>query len=229
MSDKIVLITGAKGGLGTAVTETFLDAGAIVIGASRSIEDSDFPRPNFRALPVDFTKPQSVEPAIRSIIERHGRLDMLIHILGGFAGGQSIDQTSDETWHQMLDLNLNSAFYLVRKAIPHLRKSAHGRLIAIGSLAARQPQRNLGAYVVSKAALATLVQTVALENADSALTANVILPGTIDTAANRKSMPGADFSAWVPPRNIAELVLWLADEQASHVNGAAISIEGKHA
>ncbi len=199
MKDRVVLITGAKGGLGSFVTQRFLSAGAKVIGSSRSISQEDFPQPNFTPLPVDFTKPAAVRDAVESIVRRFGKLDVLVHMLGGFAGGQTVAETEDAVWEQMRDLNLTSAFYVLRAAIPHLRKSGNGRIVAIGSLTAVEPHAGLGAYVTFKAALTTLVRTVALENKDSGLTANMVLPGTMDTPANRKSMPGADFSKWVNP------------------------------
>ena len=128
----------------------------------------------------------------------------------------------------MRDLNLNSAFYVLRATIPHLRKSGSGRIIAIGSATAVEPHANLGAYVTFKAALTMLVRTVALENQDAGLTANVVLPGTMDTPGNRKAMPTADPSKWVRPQDVADLVLWLANEQAGHVTGSAIPIDGSH-
>ena len=225
MRDKVVLITGAKGGLGSFVTQRFLSAGAKVIGSSRSISQEDFPQPNFTPLAVDFTKPAAVRDAIESIVLRLGRLDVLVHVLGGFAGGQTIAETDDLIWEQMRDLNLTSAFYVLRAAIPHLRKSGSGRIVAIGSLTAVEPHPRLGAYVTFKAALTTLVRTVALENKDAGLTANVVLPGTMDTPANRKSMPSADYSKWVQPENVADMVLWLADERAGHITGSTISID----
>ncbi len=226
MKDKIVFITGAKGGLGSFVTRRFLAAGATVVGTSRSISKEDFPQPNFIPLAVDFTQAAAVHDAIESVIGRFGKLDVLVHVLGGFAGGQTVARTDDATWEQMRDLNLTSAFYVLRAAIPHLRKSGTGRIIAIGSLTAVAPHSRLGAYVTFKAALSTLVQTVALENKDAGLTANVVLPGTMDTPANRKSMPDADFSKWVQPGDVADLVLWIADERSAHVTGIAIPIDG---
>ncbi|HYY72683.1 MAG TPA: SDR family NAD(P)-dependent oxidoreductase [Candidatus Bathyarchaeia archaeon] len=228
MKDKVVLITGAKGGLGSFITQRFLTAGATVIGTSRSISNEDFPHPNFTSLPVDFTKSTAVRGAAESVIDRFARLDILVHVLGGFAGGQTVSETDDATWEQMRDLNLTAAFYVLRAAIPHLRKSGKGRIVAIGSLTATEPHAGLGAYVIFKAALTTLIQTVALENKDSGLTANLVLPGTMDTPGNRKSMPGADFSKWVQPADVADLVLWLADERAGHITGTAIPIDGSH-
>src|SRR6267142_3713853 len=226
MSERVVFITGAKGGLGSFITKGFLATGAVVVGASRTISQQDFPLPNFVALPVDFTKAATVTSAVNSIADRYRRLDVLVHVVGAFVGGQSVAETDDATWEQMQDLNLTSAFYTLRATIPHLRKSGAGRIVAIGSLAAVEPHAGLGAYVTFKAALAMLVRTVARENKDAGLTANVVLPGTMDTPTNRKSMPGADFSKWVQPGDVADLVLWLADDRAAHVTGTAIPVDG---
>src|SRR5215471_6153584 len=202
MKDKVIFITGANGGLGTCVTKRFLDSGAKVIGASRKIAKEEFPVANFAAIQVDFTNDAAVRDAVDSIIRNHGRLDALVHVLGGFAGGKSIAETDDATWNQMSALNLNSAFSVFRAVIPQLRKSGSGRLIAIGSLTATAPHAGLGAYVVFKTALSVLVRTIAQENRDAGMTANVILPGTMDTPANRKSMPGSDFSKWLKPEEV---------------------------
>jgi NAD(P)-dependent dehydrogenase (short-subunit alcohol dehydrogenase family) len=226
MKDRVVFITGANGGLGTSVTNAFLRQGARVIGASLHIKAADFPQPNFEAMTLDFSKLDEIKRGVAKIVERYGRLDVLVHLLGGFAGGPSVAETSDSMWEQMQNINLTAAFQVFRETIPHLRKSNSGRLIAIGSLTAAQPHANLGAYVTFKTALAMLVQTVALENVDAGLTANVILPGTMDTPANRKSMPDADFSKWAKTDEVADLVLSLADEQAKRLTGLAIPIEG---
>jgi NAD(P)-dependent dehydrogenase (short-subunit alcohol dehydrogenase family) len=225
MQDKVVFVTGANGGLGTSVTLAFLQRGARVIGGSLRVTAADFPQPNFEAMSMDFNKLDEIKRGVANIVERYRRLDVLVHVLGGFAGGLSVAETTDEMWEQMQNINLTSAFHVLRECIPHLRKSNSGRLIAIGSLTAAQPHANLGAYVTFKAALAMLVQTVALENADAGLTANVILPGTMDTPANRKSMPDADFSKWAKTENVADLILSLADDQARHLTGLAIPIE----
>ena len=226
MKDRVVFITGANGGLGTSVTNAFLRQGARVIGASLHIKATDFPQPNFEAMTLDFSKLDEIKRGVAMIAERYGRMDVLVHVLGGFAGGPSVAETSDEMWDQMQNINLTAAFQVFRESIPHLRKSSCGRLIAIGSLTAAQPHANLGAYVTFKVALTMLVQTVALENAGTPLTANVILPGTMDTPANRKSMPDADFSKWAKTDDVADLVLSLASDQARHLTGLAIPIEG---
>lgn len=224
MSEKVGLITGANGALGSAITKVFLAKGHRVVGASLNISAKDFPQPNFEALSLDFTDVEKVREAVKSLVEKYGRLDALVHVMGGFAGGQSIAETTDKTWDQMRDLNLSSAFYLLREAIPHLRKSGKGRIVIIGSLAAREPQANIGAYVVFKSALSMLVRTVAAENSDAGLTANVILPDTMDTPANRRDMPQAEFCKWLPVGQVADLALWLSDDSAAHITGAEIPV-----
>lgn len=228
MKNRVVFITGAKGGLGTFVTQRFLSEDATVVGASRSIAQQDFPSPNFTAMAVDFTNSAAVREAIETVVRKFGKLDTLVHVLGGFAGGQTVDDMDDATWDQMRDLNLTAAFYVLRAAIPHLRKSGSGRIVAIGSLTATDAHAGLGAYVVFKSALAMLIRTVALENKDAGVTANVILPGTMDTPANRKAMAGADFSKWLQPGDVADLAVWLADEKAGNLTGALLPIDGRN-
>src|SRR5438445_10899146 len=160
MKDKVVFITGAKGGLGSFVTQRFLATGATVVGTSRSITKEDFPEPNFVPLPVDFTKSVAVREALESVVSRFGKLDALVHVMGGFAGGKTVAETDDATWEQMRDLNLTSEFYALRAAIPYLRKSSTGRIVAIGSQSAVEPHSGLGAYVTLNYALPILIRAV---------------------------------------------------------------------
>jgi NAD(P)-dependent dehydrogenase (short-subunit alcohol dehydrogenase family) len=163
---------------------------------------------------------------VASVARRFGTIDILVHTVGGFAGGKSIAETDDKTFQGMLDMNLNSTFYLLRAVIPVMRKAGNGRIVAIGSRAAADPGAGVGAYSASKAAMVSLIRTVAIENMDADITANVILPGTIDTPANRKFMADADFSKWVQPENIASLITWLVGDSGKDVNGAVIPFYG---
>jgi len=227
MEGKIVLVTGAKGGLGSFVTQAFLATTATVVGVSRSIKQADFPNSNFTAIEADLSSREAVTQLAASVVEKFGRIDVLAHVVGGFAGGNTIAETDDATWNRMRDLNLNSAFYAASAVIPHMRKNKFGRIIGVGSKTADQPHAGLGAYVVFKAAMLTLFRTIALENGDAGITANVVLPGTMDTAANRAAMPNADFAQWVPPCKVAQTIVWLATDEASHINGAAIPVAGR--
>jgi NAD(P)-dependent dehydrogenase (short-subunit alcohol dehydrogenase family) len=223
LEDKTALITGAKGGLGTFVTRTFLAAGARVIGVSRSIQQADFPDARFTAVAAELASGD----AARALVERFPRIDILVHLVGGFAGGAMVAATDDATLQRMLDLNLWSAFHMLRAVIPGMRAAGSGRIVAIGSRAAVEPQPAIAAYSASKAALVSLVRSVAMENKDRGLTANIVLPGTMDTPANRAGDPKADFSKWVDPQEVANLVLWLASEGAGQVSGAVIPVYGK--
>jgi NAD(P)-dependent dehydrogenase (short-subunit alcohol dehydrogenase family) len=227
LTGRIALVTGANGGLGTHVTKALLDAGFTVVGLSPRIQQSDFAHPNFIALPAALTTLDAAKKAVASVIARWGKIDVLAHLVGGFAGGQTVADTDDSTWQRMFDANLNSAFHILRAVIPAMRKAGGGRIIAIGSRAAEDPGPKVGAYSASKAALVSLIRTVAVENKDAGITANVILPGTMDTPANRKDMPGANVSQWVQPASVASLIVWLASDAGKDVTGAAIPVYGQ--
>jgi NAD(P)-dependent dehydrogenase (short-subunit alcohol dehydrogenase family) len=166
---------------------------------------------------------------VESLVKKFGRLDVVAHTVGGFAGGSSVAETGDALFQRMLDVNLNSTFYLLRAVLPVMRKTGNGRIIAVGSRAALEPGAGVGAYSASKAAMVSLIKTIALENKDAGVTANVILPGTMDTPTNRKAMPNADTGKWVQPANVARLMLWLAGDGGKDVNGAAIPVYGADA
>jgi NAD(P)-dependent dehydrogenase (short-subunit alcohol dehydrogenase family) len=223
MADRIILVSGASGGLGEFVTEAFLDAGDTVVGLARSWRKPPA-NPRFTPVAADLNSSEGCRKAVADALAARGHLHALIHCLGGFAGGQSTAGTSDETWDGMLALNLTAAFHLCRAVLPAL--TTGGRIIAVGSRAGVLPAANLSAYNVSKAGLHALIQTIAAE-AKGALTANVVMPSTIDTPANRAAMPNADPSQWVAPQRIASLILWLASPEAADVNGALIPIYGR--
>jgi len=224
--NQVVLITGAQGGLGTYVTRAFLEAGAQVIGSARKIDDSAFPHPRFAGIPADLTRAEDAAALATAAVERFQRVDALVHVAGGFAGGSPIHETGDAAWDAMMSLNVRAAFYILRAVIPHMRRQKRGRIVAIGSRAGVEPAANVAAYAASKAALVSLLKTAALENRDAGITANVILPGTIDTAANRGFDPGGDHSKWVSPQKLAALAVFLASGDAADISGAAIPVYG---
>ena len=226
LDHKVVLITGAKGGLGSSVTQAFLDSGATVIGVSRSIQTSDFPHPGFVAMPAELSSGKAARNLADTVIGRYGRIDVLVHLVGGFAGGKSVPETDDATLERMLDMNVKSTFYIASAVVPHMRSAGSGRILAIGSRAALEPVASTGAYSASKAAVVSLIRTLAVENKDRRITANVILPGTMDTSANRAADPGADFSKWIQPSQVAAMLLHLASDAAAQVSGAVIPVYG---
>ncbi|MFL6443544.1 MAG: SDR family NAD(P)-dependent oxidoreductase [Candidatus Sulfotelmatobacter sp.] len=227
MNQKTALITGADGGLGIHVTKALLDAGFLVAGLAPKIKQSDFDNSRFTALPSRLDSLEAAKRSADAVITKFGKIDVLAHLVGGFAGGPSVAETDDTTFRRMFEMNVDSAFHILRAVLPHMQKAGNGRIIAIGSRAAESPGAGVGAYSASKAALVSLIRTVAVENKDSGITANVILPGTIDTPANRKAMPKADTTHWVQPATIADLIVWLASDAAKDVTGAVIPVYGR--
>lgn len=226
LENRVVLITGAKGGLGTHVTNAFLTAGATVAGVSRSIQESDFDHPGFTAIPAELSSRDAAATLAAEVNTRFGRIDAVVHLVGGFAGGTTVAESDDATLDQMFDLNFRSLFHLARAILPGMRSRRAGVLLAIGSRAAVEPPPGFGLYSASKAALVSLMQTIAKENAACGITANVVLPGTMDTPANRRAIPDADTSKWVQPSQIAALLVHLASCQATQLSGAVIPVYG---
>jgi NAD(P)-dependent dehydrogenase (short-subunit alcohol dehydrogenase family) len=229
LAGKNILVTGASGGLGTFVTESLLEAGAVVAGAARSISATDFPHERFHAMPAELSSADAANKLVDAVIAVLGRVDGLVHLVGGFAGGKPVAETDDATFDRMINLNLHSSLHIMRPVLRHMIAQGSGRVIAIGSKAALEPTPGAAVYAASKAALVSLVRTVARENAKHGITANILLPGTMDTPANRAADPNSDRSKWVDPRQVAQLIVHLVSADASNVNGAVIPVVGADA
>ena len=227
LEGKITVVTGAKGGLGTFVTESFLRAGAKVIGVSRSIQPADFDHPEFVAMPAELSSGDGARKLAGEVVSRFGRIDALVHVMGGFAGGQSVAESDDETFEKMLDLNYRAAFYAARAVLPQMRQQGSGRILAVASRQAVEPAAMVGAYSASKAALVSLVRTIALENKDRCISANTVLPGTMDTPGNRGGASEAERADWVQPSQVASMLVHLASDAGAQITGAAIPVYGK--
>lgn len=223
-----ILITGATGGLGEAVVSVFLREGAFVAGAARRWDSNDSAA-GLLKVRADLTTPEGAESAVRAVLDARGHLDAVVHLMGGFAMDGPVSATKVETWDRMMDMNARSAFLVFRAALAANAAAAVGlrRLIAVGARAGVRASPGAAAYAVSKAALHALVVNLGAEVADQGITVNAVLPGTINTAANRKSMPDADFSTWVRPEAIAETLAWLASDAAQVTSGALIPVYGR--
>jgi NAD(P)-dependent dehydrogenase (short-subunit alcohol dehydrogenase family) len=216
-----VLITGASGGLGKAVTRTFLEAGWEVIGVSRSLERADFgDAPRFRALAVGVDQ-------LEAALAGWETLDAVVHLVGGWAGGQPVSAAPADELSRMLEINLLPAWQTLRATLGKLRRNGGGAFIGVGSRAAVEAAPQAAAYGAAKAGLVALLRAAAAEEAAHHIRINCVLPGTLDTPANRAAMPGADFSRWVPVERVASLILWLASEPGASTTGAAIPIYGE--
>lgn len=225
LAGSVALITGAKGGLGTFVTKAFLEQGGTVAGASRSIRDEDFRHPCFAAFPAELSDSAAAQALVDAVVNRFGRIDILIHLVGGFAAG-SVPQTDATILDRMIELNFRSAFYAVQAVLPVMRAQGAGRIVAIGSRAAVDANPGVGAYSASKAALVAFMRAVACESNQYGITANVVMPGTMDTPANRAANPNADFTKWVHPADVAGVIASLASPWYAPVNGALIPAYG---
>jgi NAD(P)-dependent dehydrogenase (short-subunit alcohol dehydrogenase family) len=232
--DKVVLITGATGALGQAVSRTFAEAGAWLALTARSEERLDelaaalgLPADRLLTHPADVTDAASVDELVKQTVARLGRVDALLHVAGGWRGGKTVSETGVGDLDFMLTLNLKSAFLVCRAVIPYMAAQEWGRIVAVGSRSAVRPTRRSGAYAASKAGLIALIETIATEIKDKGITANAVLPSTIDTPANRQAMPQADFSKWVPAEQIAATMLYLCSDEAAAVNGARIPVYGR--
>jgi NAD(P)-dependent dehydrogenase (short-subunit alcohol dehydrogenase family) len=228
-----VLLTGGTGALGTTVTRRLLVDGHRVSATWLAKEEADSLRADVAdvsdsldLIQTDVTDADSVDESIQEITERHGAPDALIHLVGGWRGGEHVHEQSVETWDRMLDLNLRSAFYLARATLPMMHKQDWGRLVFISSRTARSGRAGQSAYAVAKAGLSVLAETIAEETKGTGVTANVVAPSTIDTPANRRSMPDSDFDAWVSPESVAAAVAFLIGEAAGDLRGAWLPVYG---
>ncbi|HUO97495.1 MAG TPA: SDR family NAD(P)-dependent oxidoreductase [Rhizomicrobium sp.] len=226
LGKKRILITGASGGLGQAVVQAFLREGAIVAGVARRWPKEERPQ-GILTIEADVGTPDGAEAAVRALVEPHGGIDAAVHLVGGFAMDGPVEATKVETWDRMMEVNARSAFLVFRAALPRMLEAGHGRLLAVGSRAGAEGAPGAAAYAVSKSALHALVLNLAAELRLKAITVNAVLPGTIDTPANRAAMPKADFTKWVAPEAIADTLVWLASDQSAETSGALIPVYGR--
>jgi NAD(P)-dependent dehydrogenase (short-subunit alcohol dehydrogenase family) len=230
----VAFVSGGGGNLGRAVCRMFLEEGwRLSIGLHHSdAKDAldrlkaDFPGRIASSL-LDLTTERGAGSAITQAAQWGGRLDAVVHLMGAYSGGAQLAETPVGVWDAMISLNLTSAFLLSRAAVPRLLDGGGGSLVFVSSRGAREKRAGASAYAVSKAGLIVLAEAIAEEYGKRGIRANCVLPGTIDTAANRRSMPDADHDRWTPPEEIAEVILFLASEQSNAVNGAAVPVYGR--
>lgn len=231
MTGRVAILTGGAGALGASVSSRFLSAGATVCIPYVVPPEVERLRAQTRpdqlerlhTEPADILSEEAFGAFVTHVLERHGRLDILVNIVGGFAGGD-LASTSLEDWHRMMDLNLTSAVIGCRGVLPAMTAARYGRIVNISSRAAVPPAGGFIAYTVAKAAVLTLTQALAQEVKSHGVTVNAVLPSTMDTPANRRAMPDADRSGWVSPDAVAGVIALLASDQAGDISGAAIPV-----
>ena len=225
MHGKVVVITGASGALGKVVADTAIARGARVAGIDHADAKSGTTADRIELGGVDLSDPAQALQAVDAAAAHFGRLDVLVNIAGAFAF-ETIADGDPKTWQRLYTINVTTALNASRAAIPHLVASAAGRIINIGALGALQAGAGMGAYAASKAGVHRLTEALAAE-LKGKVTVNAVLPSTIDTPANRRDMPKADFTAWVTADELANVILFLASDAASAVTGALLPVRGR--
>ena len=225
MDGKVIVVTGAFGALGKVVAAAALARGARIAGVDHAASQTPATEKRIEFGNVDLTDAAQAKKALDAVAAHFGRLDALINIAGGFAY-ETVAEGDSKTWQRMYALNVLTALNASRSAIPHLTASGSGRIVNVGAMSALQAGSGMGAYAASKAGVHRLTETLAAEWKGK-ITVNAVLPSTIDTAANRASMPKADFAKWVTPEELANVILFLASDAASAVTGALLPVSGR--
>ena len=230
---RAVLITGGTGGLGTAVRNRFVTDGHNVVVTSRPGQSTETVlgpsglKQQFHLLHSDVTEPASVSELVGQTVARLGTVEVLVHLVGGWAGGHPLQDTSLETWERMLALNLRSAYLCSRAVLPLMREQGWGRIVLISAAAARSGRRHQGAYAIAKAGVSVLAESIAEENDDLDVTANVVGPSALDTPANRAALADSDHSSLVPVDDLATMIAFLSSAEAGHLRGAWLPASGR--
>ena len=232
-SGKLALVSGGTGGLGRAVTVAFLAEGARV--AVPYFDQKEFDdlkaaasqhSARLEGQSIDVTDEAAVRMFADGVLAKHGRLDVLVNTVGGYAGGLKLWEMDAKVFDRMLQLNLRSGFALSRAAVPAMLKQGHGAIVNVAAKAAVDHAAGASAYASSKAAAVALMDSLAADLKGTGVRVNSILPSIIDTKANREAMPDADFSKWPKPEEIARVILFLCSDEAAVVHGAALPVYG---
>ena len=225
MQGKVIVVTGALGALGKVVAEVAQSRGARIAGIDYAPSQMPATPERIEIGGVDLSDAAQAMTAIEAAAKHFGRLDALINIAGGFAF-ETVGDGDITTWQRMYALNVLTALNASRAALPHLAASKAGRIVNIGAMGALQAGSGMGPYAASKAGVHRLTEALANEWKGK-VTVNAVLPSIMDTAANRADMPKADFSKWVTPQELAEVILFLASDAASGITGALIPVSGR--
>ncbi len=238
MAGKVVLVAGGTGGLGRAVSLAFVEKGAKVIVTFQKPGDLDELKKtasrklleaqgsSLEGYAVDVTDETAVTKLIDAIVEGSGRLDFLVNAVGGYAGGIKLWELETKVFERQLALNLRAGFVLARAAARVMVKQGSGAIVNVASKAAVDHASGAAAYAASKAAAVAMIDSLAADLKGTGVRANSILPSIIDTPANRKAMPQADFAKWPKPEEIARVILFLCSDDAKLVHGASVPVYG---
>jgi len=231
--ERVVVVAGGTGGLGRAVSLAFLEDGARVGVTYRKRDEFDTLNKlaagndsRLEGYDVDVTDEAEVSKLIEGIVARHGRLDAMVNTVGGYAGGVKLWDLETKVFEQMLALNLRAGYALSRAAVRVMLKQGSGAIVSVAAKAAIDHGAGAAAYAASKAAAVAMIDSLAEDLKGTGIRANSILPSIIDTEANRKAMPQADFAKWPKPEDIARVIVFLCSDSAKVIHGAAVPVFG---
>lgn len=228
MVDRSVLVTGGTGGLGTAVTAAFLDAGWRTVVPVRDPDRTTRLPAGTVTAPADLTDPDGVARAVATAAgDAAAPLRAVVNLVGGYAAGGLVHETPVDEFERMLRLNLRPTYLVTAAALPHLIEAGGGAVVCVSSRAAVAPFAGAAGYATAKAAVLAFAASVAVEYRRSGVRCNTVLPSVIDTPANRAAQPRADHSRWVPPAQIAAVVRFLASDESAPTSGAAVPVYGQ--
>ncbi|MGN6452168.1 MAG: SDR family NAD(P)-dependent oxidoreductase, partial [Steroidobacteraceae bacterium] len=229
--EEVVLVTGGTGALGSAVAGAFLQQGARVAVTYRRRQEFDDLKSaaaangaRLRGHQVDVTDEAQMSSLARALEAEFHRLDALVNAAGGYAGASKLWETESAVLERMLSLNLRSVFVSSRAVLPMMLKRGSGCIVNVAARSAIEPPGGAGAYAASKAAALALMHSLAMDLRGTGIRANSVLPEIIDTAANRRDMPRADFASWTKPEEIARVIVFLCAPESKAINGAAVPV-----
>lgn len=230
LKGKNAIVTGGTGALGQSVIHRFLDEGMNVVSSHRNTNDlpnlPDLVRSRATFVKADVTIETDVQRLFESAVTTMGSVEILVNTVGGFLPRKEISEVTVEDWDRMMDINLKSTFLCTREALRRMHGQKYGRIINISAMAAFNPSAGRSAYAISKSAVSLFTELAGLEQKGSGITVNAIAPSIIDTVPNRKSMPDADFTRWVKPEHIGDIICHLCSEGAMDVTGNTIKASG---
>jgi NAD(P)-dependent dehydrogenase (short-subunit alcohol dehydrogenase family) len=216
----VILVTGAEGALGSAVTHRFASAGHEVVGSFHKTHPEN---KTVRWVQADLADPQSIPALVHAC---GARIDALIHCAGGYRWAP-FEKTTTEEWNFLVNANLNSAFHVTREVLPVMKKQGFGRIVFVSAKQTLGPKPGNAAYTATKAGLNLFTLTLAEELRATGINVNAVLPSIIDTPANRKDMPDADFSTWVTTEELAQVIYSLTQPESKAITGALLPVAGR--
>jgi NAD(P)-dependent dehydrogenase (short-subunit alcohol dehydrogenase family) len=229
--ERVAMITGAAGALGRAVAAAFAASGARLVLhdlQAKGLEAAFGAETDARLfIAADLADGAAVAAGVAKARGKFGRIDALCNIAGGFHMGEPVHETSDDMFSRMIELNAGSVLRTARAVVPVMLAQGGGKIVNVAAMGGLSGGATMAAYAASKSAVIRLTEAMALELRDKNVNVNCVLPSTIDTPANRTSMPGADHSRWVPPAALADVILFLSSDAARAIHGAAIPVVGR--